>query len=202
MLYVKVSPPASKSPASTPASGRKRANRSEGTWPLSRLGSHDPTVCVADSQDTPRPYLRRGIVLQSRLAHGVSVARIPDERAQLPPLLAAGPGVVSSGDARPLSVDGPFCIIGGPTDDPWAVRDLSGRVVVFDNPATAQTVARIPVGSGSAAHDRAGATSELRSASPLVEGQPPMAIRAFSPRTTVAGPGPVPNVRGILPSMR
>jgi hypothetical protein len=35
MLYVKVSPPASKSPASTPASGRKRANRSEDTWLLS-----------------------------------------------------------------------------------------------------------------------------------------------------------------------
>jgi hypothetical protein len=59
-----------------------------------------------------------------------------------------GPGVVSYRDARLLTVDGPFGVVGGPPDDPWAVRDLSGRVVVFDDPATCQTVAAFLAAAG------------------------------------------------------
>jgi hypothetical protein len=59
-----------------------------------------------------------------------------------------GPGVVSYRDARLLTVDGPFGVVGGPPDDPWAVRDVSGRVVVFDDPATCQTVAAYLAAAG------------------------------------------------------
>ena len=44
MLYVKVRPAASNSPASTPANGRKRSNRSESTQPF-RLGRPYSAMC-------------------------------------------------------------------------------------------------------------------------------------------------------------
>lgn len=70
-------------------------------------------------------------------------------RDQFPSMpVGIGPGVVCSCDARPLTVGGPFGVVGGPPDDPWAVRDLSGRVVVFDDPATCQTVAAFLAAAG------------------------------------------------------
>lgn len=99
------------------------------------LHEHDPvSPCPRNMQDlTPPP---------SRLH------RDPASIVDLPAGMGIKPGVVTYRDARLLTVDGPFGVVGGPPDDPWAVRDLSGRALVFDDPATCQTVAAFLAAAG------------------------------------------------------